>query len=58
LAIALLAAFALIVAANPLMRRHSHDGWTAVITDPSMIAIRNMVARGNLSQAATRLDTT
>ncbi len=40
------------------MRRRSYDRWTVAITDPSMSAIRNMVARGNLSQAAAKLDTT
>lgn len=33
------------------------DPWSSTITDSSMIAIRNMVARGNLSQAVSKLDT-
>ncbi len=46
------------VGLTALMHRRERDGWTAAITDPSMVAIRNMVARGNLSQAAAKLNTT
>jgi HEAT repeat protein len=40
------------------MHRRSSDRWTVAITDPSMVAIRNMVVKGNLSQATYKLNTT
>jgi HEAT repeat protein len=49
---------AVIVGVNALMQRRARDRWTVPITDPSMVAIRNMVVRGNLSQATTKLNTT
>jgi len=58
LAIALVAVIAVIVGVNALMQRRARDRWTVAITDPSMVAIRNMVVRGNLSQATTKLNTT
>ena len=54
-AIALVAVVALIVGANALVQRHERDRWTVSITDPSMIAIRNMVVKGNVSQATNKL---
>ena len=58
MAIALVAVIAVIVGVNALMQRRARDRWTVAITDPSMVAIRNMVVRGNLSQATTKLNTT
>lgn len=49
---------ALIVGVNALMQRRARDRWAVAITDPSMVAIRNMVVSGNLSQAANKLNTT
>ncbi len=57
-AIALIAAVALIVGANALMQRRERDRWTVSITDPSMIAIRNLVVKGNVSQATNKLNST
>jgi len=48
----------LIVAGNALMKRRARDRWTVAITDPSMVAIRNLVADGKVSQAADKLNTT
>jgi HEAT repeat protein len=47
-----------IVGVIALMHKRERDRWTVAITDPSMVAIRNMVVRGNLSQATTKLNTT
>jgi len=52
------AVVALIVGANALVQRHERDRWTVSITDPSMIAIRNMVVKGNVSQATNKLNST
>ena len=49
---------ALIVGVNALMQRRARDRWAVAITDPSMVAIRNLVVSGNLSQAANKLNTT
>jgi HEAT repeat protein len=49
---------ALIVGANALLQRCARDRWAVAITDPSMIAIRNMVVKGNVSQAANKLNST
>ena len=49
---------ALIVGVNALIQRRARDRWTVAITDPSMVAIRNMVAQGNLSQATNKLNAT
>ena len=49
---------ALIVGVNALMQRRARERWTVSITDPSMIAIRNMVVKGNVSQAANKLNST
>ena len=49
---------ALIVGVNALMQRRARDRWTVSITDPSMIAIRNMVASGNVAQATNKLNST
>ena len=57
-AIALVAVVALIVGVNALMQRRARDRWTVSITDPSMVAIRNMVVRGNVSQATNKLNST
>jgi HEAT repeat protein len=57
-AIALVAGAALIVGANALIQRRATERWTVAITDPSMVAIRDMVAKGNLSQATNKLNTT
>ena len=40
------------------MQRRARDRWTVSITDPSMVAIRNMVVRGNVSQATNKLNST
>jgi HEAT repeat protein len=48
-----------IVGTYALIQKRERDRWSiAAITDPSMVAIRNMVARGNLSQATNKLNTT
>lgn len=48
-----------VIGFTALMHRRDRDRWTVVsITDPSMVAIKNMVAKGNLSQAAAKLNTT
>jgi HEAT repeat protein len=47
-----------VVAALLLVRRVGGDGWTSAITDPSMAAIRDMVAEGRVSQAAAKLNRT
>jgi HEAT repeat protein len=57
-AAALVAVIVVIVGVTALMQRRARDRWTVAITDPSMVAIRNMVVRGNLSQATTKLNTT
>jgi HEAT repeat protein len=57
-AITLVALIAVIVGVAALMQRRARERWTVAITDPSMVAIRNMVVRGNLSQATTKLNTT
>ena len=48
----------LIVGAYALMQRRARDRWTVSITDPSMVAIRNMVVKGNVSQATNKLNST
>lgn len=55
---ALVAAIALDVGVHALMKKREADRWTLAITDPSMVAIRNLVARGNFSQATGKLNTT
>jgi HEAT repeat protein len=57
-AIVLVALIVVIVGVTALMQRRARDRWTVAITDPSMVAIRNMVVRGNLSQATTKLNRT
>ena len=47
-----------IIGVTALIHKRGRDRWTVAITDPSMVAIRNMVVRGNLSQATTKLNTT
>jgi HEAT repeat protein len=47
-----------IIGVTALIHKRERDRWTVAITDPSMVAIRNMVVRGNLSQATTKLNTT
>jgi len=49
---------ALIVCVNALVQRRAPERWTVAITDPSMVAIRDLVAKGNLSQATNKLNTT
>ncbi len=49
---------ALIVGANALMQRRERGRWTVSITDPSMIAIRNLIVKGNVSQATNKLNST
>ena len=58
LAIALVAGLALLIGANALIQRRARERWTVAITDPSMITIRNLVAKGDLSQAANKLNAT
>jgi HEAT repeat protein len=56
LAAGVIAAAVLIAGASAfLTRRHPRDRTLASINDPSIAAIREMVARGDISQAATRL---
>jgi HEAT repeat protein len=57
-AIALVAGVALIAGVSALMQKRTHDRWTVAITDPSMVAIRNLVAKGDLSQATYKLNAT
>ena len=57
-AIAAVAVIAVLVGVNALIQRHARDRWTVAITDPSMVAIRNMVVQGNLEQATKKLNTT
>jgi HEAT repeat protein len=40
------------------MQSRVRDRWTVSITDPSMIAIRNLVVKGNVSQATNKLNST
>jgi len=47
-----------IVAAALVLRHRAGDRWAIGITDPSMVAIRNMVVAGHLSQATAKLNTT
>jgi HEAT repeat protein len=54
----LVAVIAVIVGVNALIQRRASDRWAVAITDPSMVAIRNMVAQGNLAQATNKLNTT
>lgn len=49
---------ALIVAGMTLARRHERTRWSVAITDPSMVAIKKLVAKGELAQAARKLNTT
>ena len=58
LAIALVAGVALVIGANALIQRRARERWTVAITDPSMVTIRNLVAKGDLSQAANKLNST
>jgi HEAT repeat protein len=46
------------VAAVLVLRHRPGNRWTAAITDPSMVAIRNMVVQGHMSQATAKLNTT
>ena len=55
---ALVAAIALSVGVHALMKKREAGRWTLAITDPSMLAIRNLVATGNLSEATDKLNTT
>lgn len=55
---ALVAAIALGVGVHALMKKREADRWTLAITDPSMVAIRNLVATGDLSDATDKLNTT
>jgi HEAT repeat protein len=55
---ALVAVIALGVGVHALMKKREADRWTLAITDPSMVAIRNLVATGNLSEATGKLNTT
>jgi len=55
-AIALAAAIALVIGAGALMKRRERRRWSVAITDPSMVAIRNLVIKGDLSQAANQLN--
>jgi HEAT repeat protein len=55
---ALVAVVALIVGAYALTQRRARDGWAVSINDPSMIAIRNLVVKGNVSQATNKLNST
>ncbi len=57
-ATALVAVVALILGANALIQRRARERWTVAITDPSMIAIRNLVVSGKLVQATNKLNTT
>jgi HEAT repeat protein len=57
-ALALVAVVALIMGAYALTQRRARDGWAVSITDPSMIAIRNLVVKGNVSQATNKLNST
>jgi HEAT repeat protein len=58
LAVALVAGVALFIGANSLIQRRARERWTVAITDPSMVTIRNLVAKGDLSQAASKLNAT
>jgi HEAT repeat protein len=49
---------AVIVGLNAFFQRRARDRWAVAITDPSMVAIRNMVVSGNLSQATNKLNST
>ena len=52
----MVAVVVMVVGINALIQERARDRWTVAITDPSMVAIRNMVARGDLSQATNKLD--
>jgi len=56
--ISLVGVVAVIIGVNALIQKRARDRWAVAITDPSMVAIRNMVVRGNLSQATNKLNTT
>jgi HEAT repeat protein len=55
---ALVAVIVLSVGVHALLRKREHDRWTLAISDLSMVTIRNLVARGNLSEATGKLNTT
>jgi HEAT repeat protein len=56
LAIAVIAAS--VFGGRMLARRSARHRWSIAITDPSMVAIKNLVARGDVSEAARKLNTT
>jgi HEAT repeat protein len=58
LAVALVAGVAVIAGTAALKHRRARERWTVAITDPSMIAIRDLVAKGDLSGATKKLNTT
>lgn len=41
-----------------LTHRRARERWTVAINDPSMVAIRNLVVKGDLSQATNKLNAT
>src|SRR5258708_30454470 len=55
-AIALVALIAFIVVGS-LIQKRARDRWTVAISDPSMVAIRNLVAKGDLPLATSKLNT-
>ena len=57
-AVALAAVVLLAVGVYALQQKRADDRWKVAITDPSMVAIRNLVAKGELSQAAIKLNAT
>jgi HEAT repeat protein len=55
---ALVAIIAFGVGFHALMKKREPDRWTLAISDPAMVAIRNLVAKGDLSGVTSKLNTT
>ena len=53
-----MAAAAVVVGVSALVKKHERARETAAVTDPSMVAIRNLVDKGKLSQATEKLNQT
>src|SRR5512146_189189 len=57
-AIALVAVAAVVVGVSALVNKRERARWTVAITDPSMVAIRDLIIKGDLSQATDKLNRT
>jgi HEAT repeat protein len=56
--LALVGVAVLAVGVNALLKRHAKQPWELAITDPSMIAIHDLVLKGKVAQAVKQLNAT